>query len=319
MTRDHSISRRGLLKAGLAVTAGAYALPAAARTYLFNPVEIDAGIWLITGANESFAARNGGAICNIVLLETEQGAVVIDTGSTLKMGAAIRDFADQKLGGVAQTLITHNHPDHWFGNLAFADRPIQSLAGCAEQCGRNAQGYSDALYNILGSWMSGTTPVIPEGTVTGGEMTIGARALTLMPFSGHSNSDLVIIDQRTGVLIAGDLLFLDRAPSFPDADVSVWLGALDQISTLNIAGVVPGHGAFHRSNAAMVQTRDYLVATDARLRSAVAQGLSPMEAMLAGPVPGTESLGANPDEYRRSVVQAWAGYESEALPLARSL
>lgn len=319
MTSDVGMKRRTVLKAGLACAAANLPLPASARTYRIAPDEIDTGVWMISGAQESFAPGNGGAICNIVLLQSDEGAILIDTGSTAKMGAAIREFADQRLGGVAHTFITHNHPDHWFGNAAFADRPILSLPACAKQCTRNAQGYSDALYNILGSWMSGTTPVIPDGSITGGDVVIGGRTLSLIPLSGHSEADLTLIDRSSGILVAGDLLFLDRAASFPDADVPTWLAALDKISTFDLAGVVPGHGPFHRSNAALVQTRAYLTATDARLRQAVSQGLSPMEAMMAGPVPGTETLGANPDEYRRSVIQSWAGYESETLPLARSL
>ncbi|MEM9788303.1 MAG: quinoprotein relay system zinc metallohydrolase 1 [Pseudomonadota bacterium] len=319
MTNPTFLNRRTVLKTGLACATVTMSMPAVAKTYGLAPKQIDAGVWLIEGAQDSFAPSNGGAICNIVLLETTDGAIVVDTGSTAKMGASIRAFADEQLGGVAMTLITHNHPDHWFGNLAFKDRPILSLPACAAQCDRNAEGYSEALYHILGSWMSGTTPVIPQGTLEGGDITVGGRRLTLVPMSGHSDADLVIIDPATGVLIAGDLLFLDRAATFPDADVPTWLNALDQLQGLNFEGVVPGHGAFHRSSAALVQTRNYLVATDARLRLAAELGLSPMEAMIAGPVPGTETLGANPEEYRRSVVQSWTGYEQKALPLVHPL
>lgn len=319
MTWAAGISRRTALKTGLACAAATLPLPAMARSYALAPVQIDDGVWMIEGAQESFAPRNGGAICNIVLLQTDQGAIVIDTGSTARMGASIRAFADQRMGGVAATLITHHHPDHWFGNLAFTDRPILSLEACAAHCRRNAQGYSDALYNILGSWMSGTTPVVPDGSIAVGDQTVAGRQLTLIPLSGHTDADLALVDVATGILIAGDLLFLDRAASFPDADVPTWLNALDQLAGLQPAGVVPGHGPFHRSSAALVQTRDYLVATNTRLRTAADLGLSRVEAMAAGPVRGTERLGANPEEYRRSVVQRWAEYENEALPLAHAL
>lgn len=319
MTRRNALNRRAVLKTGLASATLTVCLPAAAKSYAFSPTEIDAGVWLIEGAQESFAPSNGGAICNIVLLETDEGAIVIDTGSTARMGRAIREFADQRLGGVATTLITHNHPDHWFGNLAFSDRPLLSLPACAGHCERNAEGYSETLYHILGSWMSGTTPVVPQGTVEGGEYSIGGRTLTLLPMAGHSDADLVVIDRATGILISGDLLFLNRAATLPDADIPAWFEALDQLQTLRFSGVVPGHGAFHRTSAALVQTRNYLTAIDARLKQAATLGLSPMEAMMAGPVPGTESLGANPEEYRRSVVQSWSGYERDALPLARTL
>lgn len=53
---------------------------------------------MIEGAQESLDAANGGAICNIVLLETDAGSVIVDTGSTARFGAALRAFADQRLG-----------------------------------------------------------------------------------------------------------------------------------------------------------------------------------------------------------------------------
>lgn len=40
-----------------------------------------------------------------------------------------------------------------------------------------------------------------------------------------------------------------------------------------------------------------------------------MEAILAGPMPEFAAMGANPEEYHRSVVQRWTEYESEALPV----
>lgn len=309
------IPRRTLLKAALAGTASlTLPLPArAARSYSFAPTEVANGVWLIEGAQESFARTNGGAIANTVLIESNQGAIVIDTGSTARMGAEIRAFADQGLAGVAATLITHHHPDHWFGNATFADRPILALGATTAQARQNAQGYSDALYNILGPWMSGTTPVPPTGEAAAGSSVIAGRNLSLLPLGGHTEADLAVIDTTTGTLIAGDLLFLDRAPSLPDADLPTWFRALDTLSALQPAGTIPGHGPYHRSSAALAQTRAYLTATEARLTQAAGLGLTRAEAMAAGPVPEFAGLGANPEEYHRSVIQRWSDYEHRAL------
>lgn len=315
MTPARQIRRRALLKAGIAGTAS-LALPlaaVAARSYGFDAAEVADGVWLIAGAQDSLNRDNGGAIANTVLLRTGQGAIVIDTGSTALMGAEIRAFADQRLGGVAATLITHHHPDHWFGNAAFADAPILSLGPTAQAAALNGQGYSDALYSILGPWMSGTTPVPPQSPVQPGAQSLAGRALTLMPLAGHTEADLAILDADTGTLIAGDLLFLDRAPTLPDADIATWQASLDSLRALQPSGTIPGHGPFHRSSAALAQTRAYLEATDARLMQAAELGLTPAEAMAAGPVPDFAGLGAMPEEYHRSVVQRWADYEQHAL------
>ncbi|WP_151719936.1 quinoprotein relay system zinc metallohydrolase 1 [Gemmobacter serpentinus] len=309
----------GLSTFGLGATFAPVPARAKTRRYDLRPVEVAAGVWMIEGAREVFAPANGGAIVNIVLLETRQGAVVIDTGSTLGMGAEIRAFADDRLGGVATVVNTHHHPDHWFGNGAFADRQIVALPQTAAACAQYGQDFAASLYAILGPWMSGTSPLPASGTTEAGEARIGGRALRLLALSGHTQADLAILDQDSGTLIAGDLLFLDRAPSLPDADYGIWLKALDRLAQLQPSGTVPGHGGFHRSSAALAQTRAYLEATRARLTQAADLGLAPIEAMSAGPAPAFAALGANPEEYLRSVIHRWADHETEALPLVGGL
>ena len=285
----------------------------------FRFKEVADGVWLFQGAQESFAKGNLGDIANVVLIATAEGAVIFDTGSTATFGKELRDFADQKLGGVALVLNSHNHPDHWFGNQAFADRPIRALPVTRETCAANSQGYSDNLYRILGSAMNGTSPLPATEDAAAGDISIGGRDLTLIQMSGHTAADLVVIDRHSGTILAGDLLFLDRAPSFPDADVNAWHAALDQLASMEVSGVIPGHGEYRRDNSALAQTRLYLDAFEARMRQAISLGLSPSEAMAAGPMPDFASLGANPEEYHRAVVQTWRGFETEDLPIIGGL
>ncbi|WP_240643660.1 quinoprotein relay system zinc metallohydrolase 1 [Paracoccus siganidrum] len=307
-------TRRGVLAAGAAALAlrPAVALSPADPA---SPVEVADGVWMIEGAAQSFARTNGGAICNIVLLATPEGAVVVDTGSNARQGAALRQLADQKFGGVAAVVNTHHHPDHWLGNQAFADRPILALPQSRALQAENGQGYSDNLYRILGSWMNGTAFMPATADAAPGPLVIGGRALRLIAMSGHSQADLLLLDQATGTLVAGDMLFLDRAPSFPDAAIADWLAGLDRIAAIGAGGVVPGHGPFHRSSAALAQTRAYLRAFAGRMARASGLGLAPAEAIHAGPMPEFASLGANPEEYRRAVVQRWRDFESDALPV----
>ena len=310
------LSRRQLL-GGAAACLIAPPCPARAadRRYDLAPVEVGPGVWMIEGAREVFSRQNGGAIVNIALLETPDGAVVIDTGSTGGMGSAIREFADQRLGGVAMVLNTHHHPDHWFGNAAFEDcrllAPAPSIAACAQYGG----DFAASLYAILGSWMSGTKPLPAREPTPDGPLEVAGRKLTLRQMAGHTQADLVVIDQTSGILIAGDMLFLDRAPSFPDANYDLWLSGLNQLASLTPSGTIPGHGPFHRDNAALAQTRAYLSATRARLDLAAQNGLTRIEAMSAGPAPEFAHLGANPEEYLRTVVQRWSDHETAALPV----
>lgn len=314
------LSRRSLLgTAAACLLLPALPARAADRRYDLAPVEVGPGVWMIEGAREVFSRQNGGAIVNIALIQTPNGAVVIDTGSTGAMGAAIRAFADQRLGGVAMVLNTHHHPDHWFGNAAFEDCRLLAPAPAIAACTQYGSDFAASLYAILGSWMSNTRPLPAREPTTDGVLDIGGRRLLLRQMAGHTQADLVVIDQTSGILIAGDMLFLDRAPSLPDADYARWLAGLDDLARLTPAGTIPGHGPFHRKAEALSQTRAYLIATRDRLDRAAAGGLTRIEAMSAGPVPEFAHLGANPEEYLRSVVQRWSDHENAALPVIGGL
>lgn len=322
MAATTGLSRRaalgGAAAAGFLPLAFGRPLPALARSrrYDFAPREVAAGVWMIEGLREVFSRENGGAIVNITLLETAAGAVVIDTGSTAGMGAEIRAFADQRLGGTALVINSHHHPDHWFGNAAFADIPMLAPAATIAACTRYGSDFAAVLYALLGPWMSGTKPVPAGQPTTDGPLEIGGRRLFLRALSGHTAADLVVSDETTGTLIAGDLLFLDRAPSLPDADFGTWLQALDVLASgVMPSGTIPGHGPYHRDQAALNQTRRYLETTRARLSLAADLGLTRIEAMSAGPVPEFAALGANPEEYLRSVVRRWPDHEAQSLPL----
>lgn len=312
-----ALSRRALLagSAALVLQRRAFAQP---RSYGLQPFEVADGIWMIEGRREVFSRENGGDIVNIALLATDQGAIIVDSGSTVAMGTEIRAFAEQRLGGLAATINTHHHPDHWFGNAALADRPLLALAETAATCREYAQDYAETLYSILGSWISGTRTTPATGNIDPGTSQIGGRALRMIPLAGHTSADLAILDEATGVLIAGDLVFLDRAPSLPDADFATWLASLDQLEGLGSAGVVPGHGSYHRTGEGITQTRAYLQVTRERLRMAAELGLTPAETMAAGPAPEFAGLGANPEEYLRSVVRRFGDLETGALPVIGS-
>ena len=85
--------------------------------------------------------------------------------------------------------------------------------------------------------------------------------------------------QPTGTLIAGDLLFLDRAPSTPTANLARWRESLDALAKLPHKAAIPGHGPFDPGGTrAIAQTRDWLDWLDATLRTAVQSGLDMVEA-----------------------------------------
>ena len=312
-----SLSRRAVL-GGLAAASLAPRVPAQARhQYGLVPVQVTADLWMIEGKTEYFSKDNGGAIVNCALLRTEAGLVIVDTGPSLRYGEALRAVANglQPLG-IAGVIITHHHPDHLFGNQAFADVPIHALPQTRALAATHGDSYADNLYRLLGDWMRGTEPVPPNQDIEISRLSTGGRDFEILPLAGHSEADLALLDLRTGTLIAGDLAFHDRAPTTPSADLATWRQSLDTLQAVDAAGILPGHGPLDRTGSSLEQTRRYLDWLETTLRKAADAGLDMVE-IQAQPLPEEfAAMGAMPEEFYRSVSHLFPEIELDALPLS---
>lgn len=273
------------------------------------------GVWMVRGADAPILFENGGMIANSAILSTDEGAVLFDPGVSLDHGRALGTLARQVTGkAVGRVYVSHLHPDHALGAAAFDPAIVHALPATRADLERDGGGFSDAMYRLLSDWMKGTHVVLPLGDVTEGAASFGGRAFRLFAMQGHSAGDLVLLDERTGTLLAGDLVFHDRAPSTPHADLAKWRAALDRLKAVPHMALVPGHGPLDRDGSAIAQTRDWLDWLEATLAQAVADGLDMTE---AGELPIPErfaGLKVARYELQRSVSHLYPGLEARLLP-----
>ena len=322
MTDVPAISRRRALSVlgGTGLLAGGLSRPARAaqtKTYDLRPISVADGISMIVGATEYFSTKNGGAIVNCALIETDAGLVIVDTGPSLRYGQALRALARQAPSGrVAAVINTHHHPDHFFGNHAFTDVKIYALDGTIKLARNEGEAFSDNMYRLLGDWMRGTEVVPPNTMLEGATLEIGGRSFAVLSLEGHTGADLALLDKQTGVLIAGDIAFLDRAPTTPHADLMKWREAIDALTAVEAKAIIPGHGPFDQAGASLVQTKAYLTWLERRLRRAAIDGLSMMEIMAMDLPQQYSTMGAMPQEFHRSVAHLYPAIERQAMPLS---
>lgn len=307
--------RRGALGLIGAAALAPRAFAQARHIYTLEPVAIADGIWMIEGSQDYFSQQNGGAIVNIVLIKGASGLIVIDTGPSRRYGEALSALARQiDLRGVSAVVNTHHHPDHFFGNQVFTGGPIFALGETRQAAVTDGDTFSDNMYRLLGDWMRGTEVVPPTHVVAGGALQIDGRSFEAFPLGGHTVADLALLDAASGTLVAGDLVFFDRAPTTPSADLPLWQASLDGLAAIPARLIVPGHGPLDTSGQAIAQTSAYLDWLDTGLRNAAREGLDMVEVM-AQPLPDRfAGMGAQPQEYRRSVSHLFAQIEREELP-----
>jgi len=208
--------------------------------------EVAPGHFVHHGTMEERSAANLGDQANIGFVVGERCVAVVDPGGSLAVGralkAAIRRVTDKP---VCHVIITHFHPDHFFGAAAFREPGVQFVAhaGYARTMAVRSRPYLNSLRRDLGAAADGSEVVAPTMLVDKvATLDIGGRTLELRAWSvAHTDNDLTVFDASTGTLWLGDLLFVDHTPVV-DGSIRGFLGVLDELATLPARVYVPGHG-----------------------------------------------------------------------------
>ncbi|MDZ7856046.1 quinoprotein relay system zinc metallohydrolase 1 [Sphaerotilus sp.] len=284
------------------------------------------GVYVVEGANDDFTVANGCNIINTGFITTGAGVVVINTGTSKRYGEQLRALiARTTQEPVVQVVQLNLHPDYFLGNQGFADVPRAATPLTRAGVAREAAAYETNLYRLCGDWMLGTETVAPDRDTpattamapAGSVWTVGQRSFELREFSGHTASDLVLIDRTSGVAFVGGLVFVQRIPTTPHALVPAWLKSLDALEALNLRTLVPSHGPVQTTAAAardgIGQTRRYLQWLDQHFSRWAAQGWE-MNEVLRAPVPAEfRDWAAFRTEYVRNVAHLYPVYEQQVL------
>ena len=238
--------------------------------------EVAPGDFVRPGAVAEADKANLDGIANIGFIVGHDAVAVIDPGGSLADGqrllAAIRHVTALP---VRYVIMTHDHPDHVFGAGAFvAEHPV--FVGHARLPAELAQrGEYDRkrLAAVLGEAETGQ--VVPPTLLVKDrqELDLGGRKLILQAYpTAHTDTDLTILDEASGTLWAGDLLFVGRIPAM-DGDPKGWLAALDTLAAVPAARAVPGHGpASVPWPTGLADERRYLTVLLRDVRAAIAKG-----------------------------------------------
>jgi quinoprotein relay system zinc metallohydrolase 2 len=295
----------------------AFAASASALAEPLSVSEVESGVFAHMGALALMTHHNEGDIANLGFVVGEDAIAVIDTGGSVQEGrrllAAIRARTAKPIRYVINT---HVHPDHVFGNAAFASEGASFVGhrNLAHALAARGQYYLDNFRQSMGSDLMADVRIIPPTLVVNEQMTLdlGGRALTLRAWrTAHTDNDLTVWDALSGTLLAGDLVVTEHVPVL-DGSILGWLAAMDDLALIPAKRVVPGHGPLiHEWPAALRPQRRYLEQLTKDVRGLIARGV-PLAAAAARAGQSEKDRWALFEEYNaRNATAAFAELEWE--------
>ena len=246
--------------------------------------EVAPGIFVHQGVHEDFGEHYHGDIANIGFVIGRDAVAVIDSGGSYAVGRALREAIRLHTAlPVRYVINTHVHSDHIFGNAAFAEDQPEYIGHhqLPRAINLRAERYLVNIKNMLGDAANGSRLVPPSKLVDSMlTLDLGGRKLTLRAWPvAHTDNDLTVMDERSGTLWMGDLLFSERTPSI-DGDIHGWLSVIQDLTAMPAQLVIPGHGAVTTDkNRALEKQRLYLQTLLDDLRRGIKEGRSMTESM----------------------------------------
>ncbi len=279
--------------------------------------EVADGVFVHEGVHENALPWNYGAIANVGFIMGGECVAVIDTGGSYAEGKALRAAISVRTSlPVCYVINTHVHPDHVYGNAAFAADQAEFIGHHKLAASMRARGgyYAKYLERTIGPDLARQSILVPPSLQVKEtlELDLGERKLIIQAWpASHTDNDLTVLDETTSTLWAGDLVFRERVPSL-DGKLSGWLSTMESLADIPARLVVPGHGPVSTDwPAAMKPQQQYLRQLRADVRAALKDKRSIQQAT-------TEIGAANPSQWllfdgshRQNVTAAFTELEWE--------
>jgi len=220
---------------------------------------------------------NLGFMNNPGMIESANGVIIIDPGSTKQVGeqvlAEVRKITNKPVLAIFNT---HIHGDHWLGNQAFRQAfPKVKIYGHPKMIerakGNDGLSWVEIMNTLTKGLSKGTTVIAPDHPLKGGATvkidgeTFRAHHLS----NAHTNSDIMVEHVESKTLFLGDNGFQKRMGRFEESgDMHGNIKALQYARDLKMTTYVPGHGKSGPADQALIPFLSYLE----KLRDGVTKG-----------------------------------------------
>jgi glyoxylase-like metal-dependent hydrolase (beta-lactamase superfamily II) len=222
------------------------------------------GIWALVGPLEQRNSVNLGNNATFGLIETSDGAVLIDPGGSAR-GAAMIDEVIQTLTDepLLYVINTGGQDHRWLGNAYWQAKGAQVIAAsqAVEDQKERSSIQMTMLSQLIGEGLDGTDAAYADITFEDAyTLEIGGKVLEIRhPASAHTPGDSFVWIAEDDTLFAGDIVYVGRILGVMGfSNSAAWLEAFEAIDALTPKHLIPGHGPATDLETARTDTYEYL-------------------------------------------------------------
>ncbi len=236
----------------------------AARAEVLEVQNVTEGIWALVGPLEQRNSVNLGNNATFGLIETSDGAVLIDPGGSAR-GAAMIDEVIQTLTDepLLYVINTGGQDHRWLGNAYWQAKGAQVIAAsqAVEDQKERSSIQMTMLSQLIGEGLDGTDAAYADITFEDAyTLEIGGKVLEIRhPASAHTPGDSFVWIAEDDTLFAGDIVYVGRILGVMGfSNSAAWLEAFEAIDALKPKHLIPGHGPATDLETARTDTYEYL-------------------------------------------------------------
>ncbi len=182
-------------------------------------------------------------VSNSHIIETPNKLILIDAQFTASEGKIVKDYMDSLEKPIDSVIISHEHPDHWFGIISFAGIKVLTTSEIAEDIATGAMRYIDRLKKEMGDEIP-NAPVKLDGVLNLGESDFNGLKVIIEQYTDQeAHNSIVLKFPEYGVIIGQDLFYNGPHMVINTKDKNTnWINILKDFKTQPYNTFLVGHG-----------------------------------------------------------------------------